>query len=58
MGSVGHGLGEIMAPPSSRKQRSDDLLTNGQIEKLQGNVVLIFIQSRRVDDKRGVDVLK
>jgi hypothetical protein len=57
-GSLGSGLAEIFEPPSIRKQRSDNLLTNGQIENLQGNVVLILIQSRRVDDKRGMDALK
>lgn len=31
---------------------------SGQVPKLEGNVVQIFIQSRRVDDKRGVDALK
>ncbi len=30
----------------------------GNISKLEGNVMLIFIQSRRMDDKRGVDALK
>jgi hypothetical protein len=58
MGSVAQGLGEIMAPPSSRKQRSDELLTSGQIDKLQGHVVMIFLQSHRMDDKRGTELLK
>ncbi len=30
----------------------------GRIGKLEGNVVLVFIKSRRLDDKRGVDALK
>lgn len=35
-----------------------NLLREGKVDKLEGNVVLIFIQSRRMDDKRGVDALK
>jgi hypothetical protein len=30
----------------------------GKLDRLEGNVILILIQSRRVDDKRGVDALK
>lgn len=32
--------------------------SSGRVGKLEGNVVQIFIHSRRVDDKRGVDALK
>jgi hypothetical protein len=35
-----------------------DLGRSGRIDQLEGNVIMIFIKSRRVDDKRGVDALK
>ncbi len=31
---------------------------SGQVRRLEGNVIQIFIQSRRVDDRRGLDALK
>ena len=33
-------------------------LDPGKVDKLSGNVVIVIIQNRRMDDKRGVDALK
>jgi hypothetical protein len=52
MAGVGNSTGSVM------RGMFGGLITAGHIDKLEGNVMLIFIQSRRMDDTRGVDALK
>lgn len=49
---IGNVAGSVMSGLFGNVPRT------GKVDKLEGNVVLIFIQSRRMDDKRGVDALK